>query len=29
MNYRELVYYALNKPNTMWMFTTEDELGRT
>ena len=28
MNYRELVYYALSKPNTMWMFTYEEDMGR-
>lgn len=29
LKYKEMVYYALSKPHTMWMFTTEDELGRT
>lgn len=28
MNYRELVYYALSKPNMMWMFTHEEDMGR-
>ena len=29
LKYKEIVHYALSKPHTMWMFTTEDELGRT
>lgn len=28
MNYRELTYYALSNPNTMWMFTWEEDMGR-
>ena len=28
MKYRELVYYALSKPNTMWMFSYEEDMGR-
>ena len=28
MNYRELVSYALTQPNTMWMFSEEEKMGR-
>ena len=28
MTYRELTYYALSKPHTMWMFTSDEDMGR-
>lgn len=28
MNYRELVYYSLSKPNGMWMFNYKEDMGR-
>lgn len=28
MTYKELVYYALSKPNLMYMFTYEEDMGR-
>lgn len=28
LKYRELVYAALNKPHTMWMFTSQEKIGR-
>ena len=29
LKYKEVVYHALTDPHTMWMFTSDDKIGRT